>query len=149
MAKNYFKIIPAVYLVLRHDNQVLLLQRANTGYQDGMYSLPAGHLDGDETLQTAMAREAAEEIGLQIVPEHLNLVHVQHRKSSELDLSNERVDFYFECSHWTGEPDNREPHKCSELAWKNLDELSDNVIDHVRIVLECINGNISISNYGW
>lgn len=38
MSKDRFKLIPAVYLLLRQDNEVLLLRRANTGYQDGKYS---------------------------------------------------------------------------------------------------------------
>ena len=54
--KERFKLIPAVYLLLRRDEEVLLLRRANTGYQDGKYGLIAGHLDGDELGTVAMSR---------------------------------------------------------------------------------------------
>jgi 8-oxo-dGTP diphosphatase len=43
-------IIPAVYLILKNSKgQVCLTRRFNTGYMDGHYSLPAGHLDGGES----------------------------------------------------------------------------------------------------
>lgn len=37
--KNYYKVAVAVYLILRRDDEVLLLLRQNTGYMDGHYSL--------------------------------------------------------------------------------------------------------------
>jgi 8-oxo-dGTP diphosphatase len=64
--QHRFKRIPAVYLILRRDSQVLLLKRANTGYQDGKYSLIAGHLEGDELATEATAREAKEEAGISV-----------------------------------------------------------------------------------
>lgn len=47
--KERYKFISAVYLLLIKENQILLLKRANTGYEDGNYSLVAGHIDGNET----------------------------------------------------------------------------------------------------
>ena len=43
-----FRAIVSVYLVLQNtDGKVLLLLRKNTGYCDGQYGLPAGHVDGE------------------------------------------------------------------------------------------------------
>jgi 8-oxo-dGTP pyrophosphatase MutT (NUDIX family) len=67
--RNSFKIIPSVYLLLFKGNQVLLSKRANTGYEDGNYGLVSGHVESNETLREAMVREAAEEVGLTLLPE--------------------------------------------------------------------------------
>jgi 8-oxo-dGTP diphosphatase len=41
--------IPASYLFLERDNRILLLRRSNTGYEDGNYSLIAGHVEANES----------------------------------------------------------------------------------------------------
>lgn len=54
-----FTLRGAVHGLLMRDNKVLLLRRFNTGWQDGNYALPAGHIDGNETFTTALVRELA------------------------------------------------------------------------------------------
>ncbi|MFQ6087067.1 MAG: NUDIX domain-containing protein, partial [Candidatus Bathyarchaeia archaeon] len=81
MIKERPKLIPTVYLVLTKDNKILLSRRYNTGFHDGEYSFPAGHLHGeDETLKQAMVREAKEEVGIEVDLADLELVHVMHRR---------------------------------------------------------------------
>lgn len=127
-----FKVIPAVYLILEKDNKILLLRRFNTGWQDGNYSLPSGHLEGDEKATEAMVREAKEEIGIKINLNDLKLVHVSHRKSSD----SERIDLFFTTNEWTGKEQNMEEDKCDHLDWFPLDSLPENIVPNVKIALD-------------
>jgi len=62
-------IISAAYLLFFKENRVLLLRRLNTGYQDGSYSVPAGHVEEGESLLRCLIREAKEEVGLSLAAE--------------------------------------------------------------------------------
>ena len=83
------KIPVTVHLLFFRDDQVLLLRRFNTGYEDGNYSVPAGHLDGGEPVRVAAARESEEEIGLKLDPAQIEFAGVIHRWEEA-----ERVDFF-------------------------------------------------------
>ena len=139
-----FAVIPEVHLLLESQGRVLLLRRQGTGYMDGFYSVVAGHVDGGETARQAMCREAAEEAGLGIAPADLRLAHVIHRRGTE-----ERVSFFFRASRWQGEPWNREPHKCSELAWFPADAMPPNLVPCVRHALDQVRRGEVYSEFGW
>ena len=134
--KSRFRLIPAVFLVLRRGDEVLLSLRENTGYQDGKYSLVAGHLEGGEVAEDAMVREAKEEAGIEINTKDLKLIHVTHRLGGNPE--QERIDLFFECSRWSGEIVNIEPEKCGDLKWFQLSRLPSNMLPHVRLVLQDI-----------
>jgi 8-oxo-dGTP pyrophosphatase MutT (NUDIX family) len=134
MPPRRFQATVAVHLFLMRDGEVLLLRRHNTGYEDGKYSLIAGHLDGDEPATLAMVREAAEEAGIDIAPVDLRFAHVMHRK--EALEADERIALFFAATVWRGKPTILEPDKCSELRWASLNALPENVVPYVRTALE-------------
>ncbi|WP_330230576.1 NUDIX domain-containing protein [Nocardia sp. NBC_00508] len=61
---------------------MLFGQRQNTGFEDGSSHLPSGHLEADESVITALIREAEEEIGISINPDDVNFAHIMHNSSS-------------------------------------------------------------------
>jgi 8-oxo-dGTP pyrophosphatase MutT (NUDIX family) len=150
MPKEHFKITPASYLVLIKDEKILMSRRFNTGYEDGNYSLPAGHLDGGETFRQAMVREAKEETGIILNPDALKTVHVMHRlvKFENVGI-RERIDAFIRADAWDGKIKNMEPNKCDDLRWFPLNELPQNNIPFVKYALECIQKNIFYSEYGF
>ncbi len=119
-----------VHLFFIRGREVLLSRRFQTGYRDGDYSVPAGHLDGGETVVEAARREALEEVGVPLTEEDLAFTGVMHRIEDE-----ERVDFFFLVRSWPREPFNNEPEKCDDLRWFSLDALPDNTVPYVRQAL--------------
>jgi ADP-ribose pyrophosphatase YjhB (NUDIX family) len=132
------------HLFFLRDDEVLLLRRFNTGYEDGNYSVVAGHVEAGETVTTAAVREAGEEVGVRLAPGDLRVVHVMHRKAED-----ERVDFFLAVRRWAGEITNGEPHKCDDLSWHPLNSLPPNVIPYVRRALANYQAGVVFSEFGW
>ena len=126
-----FKLVPESHLLLVQGGRILLLRRRNTGYEDGRYSVVAGHMDGAETAREAICREAREEAGIELAPDDLAFAQVVHRADR-----GERVSFFFAARRWRGEVRNLEPHKASELRWFPLDELPGDMVPYVRQAIE-------------
>jgi 8-oxo-dGTP diphosphatase len=133
-----------VHLLFFRDSQILLLRRFNTGFEDGNYSIPAGHLDGNETVRMAAVREALEEIGVRINVDDIAFATVTHRKSDD-----ERVDFFVHIKTWSGEPFNAEPDKCDELRWCDVHSLPDNTIPYVKQAIHNYMKDIPFEEFGW
>ena len=133
-----------VHLFFFREDQILLIRRFNTGYADGQFSVPAGHLDGGETVIAAAAREALEEVGVQIDPPDIEFSSVLHRLDGD-----ERVDFFLRIQKWTGEPFNAEPDKCDQLLWVNVNELPENTIPYIRQALKNHREETRFDEFGW
>jgi 8-oxo-dGTP diphosphatase len=144
MPPERFKLVSAVHLFLIREGRVLLLRRFNTGYEDGSYSVVAGHLDGGEPVKQAMIREAREEVAITIAPEDMDVVGVMHRRSED-----ERIDWFLAASAWSGEVINAESHKCDRLDWFPLDALPDNVIPYVRRAIDNYRRGAWFDSFGW
>ena len=133
-----------VHLFFFRGDEILLLRRFNTGYADGQYSVPAGHLDGGETIVAATLREAREETGVQINAEDVLFSCVMHRHEGD-----ERVDFFVHVRAWQGEPVNAEPEKCDELKWVYVRSLPENTIPYVRRAIQNHLQNVRFDEFGW
>lgn len=122
-----FKMIASSYLVLVEKGKVLLSRRFQTGYMDGHYSLPAGHVDEGETIEDCLVREVKEEIGIEIKKPDIKLTHVMHRKEDDI-----RLDFFYQASKYEGEIKNKEPNKCDDLNWFKLNQLPENILPYIK-----------------
>jgi mutator protein MutT len=139
-----FTLRAAVYLLLIKDEKVLLLRRFKTGWHDGEYTLPAGHVDGGESVRSELCRETMEEIGIVVKPSDLQFAHVMHQRDN-----HEYIDFYFVARTWNGEPTNCEVEKCDDMQWLPLNDLPENVIPNVKqALIEYVAGE-GYSEFGW
>ncbi len=131
----------ASYAVLTKDGAVLLQHRAQTGWMDGHWGLPAGHIEETEGVGEALRREVKEETNIELSDSDIKLVHVMHR------VSVDRVyfDFFFTAQTWKGELRNTEPLKHDELTWFPLHAPPETIIPYIKRALERIENGVFFS----
>jgi 8-oxo-dGTP diphosphatase len=133
-------VIVDLHIIIRDGPNVLMGLRQNTGFADGMYHLPAGHLEDDETFVEGTIREAKEELGIDVQLADLNLEHVMHHTG--------RLGLFFSVKQWSGALGNAEPNKCKTLEWLPLDALPANTVGYARAALLAIDRGETISTFG-
>lgn len=146
MKKEYYTIRVAVWLVLRKEQNVLLLRRYNTGYKDGEYTLVSGHLEEGESIKDALIREAKEEAGIVVKKDAVDVVYTSHRLCED---GKPYIYVFCEASSWEGEPNNTEPEKCDHMDWFPVGDLPKNVLPQVTEALDAIKSSIHFEEVGW
>ena len=111
--------------VFDHD-RLLLLRRANTGFLDGYYSLPGGHVEAGEEVAHAAVREVAEEARIEILEIEPSIVMPY----------GDGVDFLFEARRWRGTARIGEPDRCDHLVWVPPDRLPEKTAPYLTKALE-------------
>ncbi len=122
------KTFISMNVALRRTDEVLLIRRQGTGWNDGGYGLVAGHLEEGERPEDAAVREALEETGVRIRPADLTPFHVDYRASA----AGPYVDVFFSCERWSGTPRINEPDKADDLLWVPLADLPANMVEYMR-----------------
>ncbi|MCW4600828.1 dihydrofolate reductase [Janibacter hoylei] len=131
-------LLAAAYAVMTREGdggtEVLLQLRRGTGFMDGWWACgAAGHVEDASAPSQALAREVDEELGVRVL-EATPLTTVQ--RSTLAGVREQRADFFFHVTAWSGEPTLREPDKAADLRWWPLAELPALVVPHERVVLE-------------
>jgi len=114
------------------DTEVLLALRKNTGYHDGEYELPGGHVDAGEDIFQAMTREAKEELLIEIEEKDLKIAHIIHH------YSKDRINFILTTNLYKGIPQIGEPDQCESLEWFSIKNLPINTMPKVKKILKNI-----------
>lgn len=122
--RSLFDII--VHTFVFDQDRLLLLRRANTGFLDGYYSLPGGHVEAGEEVAKAAVREVAEEARIEILEIEPSIVMPY----------GDGVDFLFEAGRWRGTARIGEPDRCDDLVWVPPDRLPDKTAPYLRKALE-------------
>lgn len=109
------QIVVAAAIIRR--SKVLVAQRLRPPELAGLWELPGGKVAADETEPDALARELAEELGLEIGD-----VSVGERLGDDIALSDNMILRAYSVRLIRGEPDARD-HRA--LRWVTADELGD------------------------
>lgn len=135
---NRNKVVQIVQMVVsNHQNDVLLLERANTGFLDGWLTLPGGHVEKDEPILEAAIRECREETTLQVTEAQVGLV-MPYRGG---------VDYVVVARSWNGTPTIGEPSNCSRLEWFSRDDLPEHATRVVRTALKLLSQGVWFHQY--
>jgi 8-oxo-dGTP diphosphatase len=136
--------LEAVLIIILKGDEVLLHKRKNTSWMDGWYDVPSGHVEADESILEAAAREAYEEVGLKIPLKNLELFHI-----SQADTDKAYTYFIFKTQDWEGQPQINEPDLAEELGFHPLNSLPEKIPPYTKAGLENINSKkVSFSYFG-
>jgi len=142
--KSIFAIPAYVGIILKKDNQVLLIKRQNTDWAAECWNFPGGLLEANETLPQAAIRETREEVGVEVAPQDFTLVHVLQVKKGGTN-TKDIIGFYFMAEQWQGTPVNSEPEKHSEIGWFDVGVLPRNMTEHAKQALVGFQSDIHYS----
>jgi len=128
-----FKPNTTVAAIIHHQGRFLFVEEFDNNQR--VYNQPAGHLEADESLITAVKREVLEETGLLLAPDYLCGIYYFHRP--ELQLYFLRFCFVIELeSCLIGQPQDDE---IIDTHWFSLDEIKEKRQQlRSSMVLECI-----------
>jgi NADH pyrophosphatase NudC (nudix superfamily) len=124
------------------DNCFLVVEEDADGHI--VFNQPAGHLEKNETLISAVKREVLEETAWDFEPE--SIVGIYMYPNPHSDITYLRVCFYGKCKkHY---PDKKLDNEIIRAVWLSRDELENNK-DMMRspMVLNCIDDYLAGKNY--
>lgn len=140
MSEN--KVRLSVYgILIDRDNQVLLQKRANTGYADGWWSFPGGHVESDESLVAALQRELFEEIGVKVSADQCAFRLTLSRKP---ESGKRYINFFYVIKECKDVPIISDG-KASELCFFSPTALPDMTLAHIQEALHLIEKGVQFS----
>ena len=128
-----FKPNTTVAAVIHHQGKFLFVEELDNNQV--VFNQPAGHLEENESLTTAIKREVLEETGLHLEPDYLCGIYYFHRP--DLQLYFLRFCFVIELEQWlTGQPQDSE---IMATHWFTLEQIKAKGQQlRSSMVLECI-----------
>lgn len=111
--------------VLRKNDRVLMCLRSRKReHYPGLWDIPGGRVEVDETFEQALVRELKEELGVDARVTAATLLNIEKAGNVEFHV--------FAVDQWEGEIRNAAPDKHDELKWVSLLDLSHLPLAHPR-----------------
>lgn len=136
----------AVYWIIENEKwEILFQKRANTGFRDWEYQLPAWHIEWRETIINSLIREMKEELDINILEQDLEIKHISHRISKDVRVY---FDIYIKITKYSWTIKNAEEDKCSEIKFINTKNIKEqNLFSYDLEVLKKIENWESFSEF--
>ncbi len=113
--RSQFPMVAHVVLIRRApEPQIFLQRRAGTGFLDGFYGLPGGHLEAGELPSEAARRECQEETGVSVLALEPRCV-LPYRYRGAVG-----VNWVFTANGYDQEPRLAEPASADVAVWADL-----------------------------
>ena len=109
-------IVTVVAAIIRKDGKILITRRPDNVHLAGLWEFPGGKVEEDESLESALAREICEELGVAITVEDKFFTVEHHYPARPVRLH------FFNCSITQGEPRIAD---VADLRWVAPAELSE------------------------
>ena len=125
----------AAYCLIQTNDMILLQRRFNTGYLDGHWALPSGHVIEGEDALTAASRELLEETSLIVKSNDWRFVCAMHRRTDRTI-----IDLFFTTDRFSGTPRICGPAKCDGLAFFPISALPQPLAGYIGVALDFLKG---------
>ncbi|WP_030410624.1 NUDIX domain-containing protein [Streptomyces sp. NRRL S-1448] len=137
-----------VHLYLENsDGEVLLgLRHPDSAYAGSTWHFLAGHCE-QESAVACLVREAQEEAGLVIDPRDVEYAHAVHLVDTP--GTPPRMQLVFRAHRWRGNPEIREPDKCSRWGWWHPQALPQPIVPYTRAAIDGIQAGRLYTERGW
>lgn len=128
--------VPTAGVVVRDGGEVLVVERG-AGPNEGMWTVPGGFIEHDESVPAAAARELDEETGIVVDPDDLKLLATHHHRAGK--IYTVLIRYVVDRDVTTGEPEAGSD--ATTARFQTLDDIPDDRISphnqrFVRIALE-------------
>ncbi|MFH0984117.1 MAG: (deoxy)nucleoside triphosphate pyrophosphohydrolase [Candidatus Omnitrophota bacterium] len=100
--------------IIHRNGQLLIAQRRLDDSFGGYWEFPGGKREKDETIEDCLAREASEELGIEIFPEKLLCNRVHGTSERKISL------FFYFCKWMSGEPRTID---CKDFKWVTREDI--------------------------
>ncbi|CBG72796.1 MULTISPECIES: NUDIX domain-containing protein [Streptomyces] len=143
-------LVAAVIVHDRDAGRVVLLRRGeNAAFARGRWHLPIGKSEPGEPITRTAVRELYEETGLTVKPEALEVVHLVHAARG-VEAPDGFLTVVFATHEWSGELENREPHKHAQVRWTDTGALPDDFVEgDIAALRGYLTGGPRLSLHDW
>lgn len=108
--------IGVLVFIFKEDKVLLMKRKSSKKIEDGFWSIPGGHLEMFESLETAVRRETFEEVGIKIK----NLKFIDFTNDFFTKANKHYITFFYKAEYLSLTPRVKEPKKCKEIEWVSI-----------------------------